>query len=124
LHGAETVRPLSSVSSRPSRTTATAKETPTCDEAWCLHVYPVEAFTLDKLTAAKNVNESTCVGCKVCTINCVQETGEVRKCDLCVGGPACAEACPTGAITHIDANGTGLDKMAARADKLGNRQTA
>ncbi len=84
-----------------------------CDEAWCLHTCPVEAITVDKLTGAKVVNESTCVGCKVCTIACpfgtinyVQETGKVQKCDLCGGGPACADACPTGAITFIDANWT------------------
>jgi ferredoxin len=99
-----------------------------CDEAWCLHACPVEAITVDKATGAKVVNETTCVGCKVCTISCpfgtvnyVQETGKVQKCDLCGGDPACADACPTGAITYIDANWTGLDKMAAWADKLGNQ---
>jgi len=39
-----------------------------CDEAWCLHACPVEAITVDKFTGAKVVNESTCVGCKVCTL--------------------------------------------------------
>ena len=39
-----------------------------CDEAWCLHACPVEAITIDKATGAKVVNDSTCVGCKVCTI--------------------------------------------------------
>ena len=80
---------------------------------------------------AKVVAESTCVGCKVCTISCpfgtinyVQETGKVQKCDLCGGEPACAEACPTGAITYIDANWTGIDKMKAWADKLGNQPAA
>ena len=49
---------------------------------------------LDKLTGAKVVNDATCVGCKVCTISCpfgtinyVQETGKVQKCDLCGGEP-------------------------------------
>jgi Fe-S-cluster-containing hydrogenase component 2 len=41
-----------------------------CDEAWCLHACPVEAITVDKATGAKVVNETTCVGCKVCTIAC------------------------------------------------------
>jgi Fe-S-cluster-containing hydrogenase component 2 len=100
-----------------------------CDEAWCLHSCPVEAITLDKATGAKIVNETTCVGCKVCTISCpfgtinyVQETGKVQKCDLCGGDPACATACPTGAITYVDANWTGLDRMQAWANKLGNQQ--
>jgi Fe-S-cluster-containing hydrogenase component 2 len=102
-----------------------------CDEAWCLHACPVEAITVDKATGAKVVNESTCVGCKVCTIACpfgtinyVEETGKVQKCDLCGGDPACASACPTGAITFIDANWTGLSKMAQWADKLGNQPSA
>jgi carbon-monoxide dehydrogenase iron sulfur subunit len=54
----------------------------------------------------------------------VQETGKVQKCDLCGGEPACAEACPTGAITYVDANWTGLTKMSAWADKLGNQPAA
>ena len=102
-----------------------------CDEAWCLHACPVEAITHDKVTGAMVVNETTCVGCKVCTIACpfgtinyVQETGKVQKCDLCGGDPACASACPTGAITFVDANWTGLDKMKQWADKLGNQPSA
>ena len=58
------------------------------------------------------------------TVNYVQETGKVQKCDLCDGKPACAEACPTGAITYVDANWTGIDKMKAWADKLGNQAAA
>ena len=102
-----------------------------CDEAWCLHACPVEAITMNKTTGAMEVNEATCVGCKVCTIACpfgtinyVEETGKVQKCDLCGGEPACADACPTGAITFIDANWTGLGKMAQWADKLGNQPSA
>ncbi len=101
-----------------------------CDEAWCQHACPVEAITVDASTGAKVVNEATCVGCKVCTVSCpfgtinyVAETGKVQKCDLCGGQPACAEACPTQAITYVDANWTGLDRMKNWADKLGN-QTA
>ena len=33
------------------------------------------------------------------------------KCDLCGGDPACAQACPTGAITYIDSDWTGLERM-------------
>jgi len=98
-----------------------------CAEAWCLVACPVEAITIDKLTGAKVVNETTCVGCKVCTIACpfgtvnyVQETGKVQKCDLCGGDPACATACPTGAITYIDADWTGLERMKLWASKVGN----
>jgi len=57
----------------------------------------------------------------VFTINYVADTGKVQKCDLCGGQPACAEACPTGAITYIDADWTGLDRMRQWADKVANQ---
>jgi anaerobic carbon-monoxide dehydrogenase iron sulfur subunit len=102
-----------------------------CDEAWCLHACPVEAITLDKLTGAKVVNESTCVGCKVCTISCpfgtinyVQETGKVQKCDLCGGEPACADRLPH-RRHHLHRRQLDRpDKMQAWADKLGNQPAA
>lgn len=63
-----------------------------CDEAWCLKACPVDAISIDLVTGAKVVSEDTCVGCKVCTIACpfgtinyVQDTGKVQKCDLCSG---------------------------------------
>ena len=89
-----------------------------CSEAWCLHACPVEAITVNAETGAKEVNPNTCVGCKVCTIACPfgtvnynADTGKVVKCDLCGGDPACAKACPTDAITYVDANWTGYDRM-------------
>ena len=54
------------------------------------------------------------------TINYNQDSGKVIKCDLCGGDPACATACPTGAITFVDSNWTGLDKMKQWAEKLSN----
>jgi len=100
-----------------------------CSDAWCLNACPVEAITIDLRTGAKVVNESTCVGCKVCTIACpfgtvnyVAETGKVQKCDLCDGDPACVHACPTGAITYIDADWTGLDKMRQWAGRSNTAQ--
>jgi len=95
-----------------------------CDEAWCMHACPVEAITTDLDTGAKVVSESKCVGCKVCTIACPFGTinyhhvsGKVVKCDLCGGDPECARACPTDAITWIDADWTGLERMRASAEK-------
>jgi Fe-S-cluster-containing hydrogenase component 2 len=95
-----------------------------CDEAWCMHACPVEAITVNQMTGAKEVNEAICVGCKVCTIACPfgtvnynEDSGKVVKCDLCGGDPECAKACPTAAITYVDANWTGLERMRAWAAK-------
>jgi Fe-S-cluster-containing dehydrogenase component len=98
-----------------------------CAEAWCLNACPVDAISIDAATGAKVINDSTCVGCKVCTIACpfgtvnyVADTGKVQKCDLCGGDPACAAACPTGAITFVDSDWTGFDKMRVWAGKTDN----
>ena len=87
---------------------------------------PVDAIVVNLATGAKDVLEDRCVGCKVCTIACPfgtvnynQDTGKVVKCDLCGGDPACATACPTEAITFIDADSTGYDRMRAWAEKTG-----
>ena len=93
-----------------------------CAEAWCLEACPTHAITIDRATGAKVVSDALCVGCKVCTIACPfgtinfnQDTGKVVKCDLCEGDPECAKACPTEAITYVDADWTGLEKMRASA---------
>jgi len=95
-----------------------------CSEAWCMQSCPVDAIKVNALTGAKEVLNELCVGCKVCTISCPFGTinynassGKVMKCDLCQGNPACASACPTQAITYVDAEWTGLDKMRAWASK-------
>lgn len=93
-----------------------------CAEAWCMHACPVDAIRVNLETGAKEVHTDVCVGCKVCTIACPfgtinysTDSGKVAKCDLCQGNPACAAACPTDAITFVDADWTGLDKMRAWA---------
>lgn len=95
-----------------------------CAEAWCMQACPVDAIKVNALTGAKEVLNELCVGCKVCTIACPFGTinynassGKVMKCDLCQGSPACASACPTQAITYVDAEWTGLDKMRAWASR-------
>jgi len=93
-----------------------------CAEAWCLHACPVEAIVINEATGAKEVRADACVGCKVCTIACPfgtvnynQDAKVVDKCDLCGGDPECAKACPTAAITYIDAEHTGINRMRAHA---------
>lgn len=94
-----------------------------CDEAWCQKACPTNAITVDA-NGAKVVSDALCVGCKVCTIACPfgtinynADTGKVNKCDLCGGDPACVRACPTDAITFINANTTGFDRMREWAGK-------
>ena len=50
-------------------------------------------------------------------VDAAQATGKVVKCDLCGGDPQCAAACPTAAITYIDADWTGYNRMFASAAK-------
>ena len=75
--------------------------------------------------------DAVCVGCKVCTIACPfgtvnydKDSGKVIKCDLCGGEPKCAEVCPTDAITYVDANWTGYDRMRQWAASTDNQPNA
>ena len=102
-----------------------------CAEAWCLNACPTDAIKVNKVTGAKEVDDGLCVGCKVCTVSCPfgtinynQLSGKVMKCDLCGGDPACATACPTQAITYVDADWTGYDRMRDWAHKTDNQQAA
>lgn len=95
-----------------------------CTEAWCMKTCPVDAIVVNGTTGAKEVISDQCVGCKVCTISCPfgtinynADTGKVIKCDLCGGDPACASACPTEAITFIEAEQAGLNRMQSHAAK-------
>jgi Fe-S-cluster-containing hydrogenase component 2 len=98
-----------------------------CADAWCRNACPVEAIRINAETGAKEIVDNRCVGCKVCTIACPFGTvnydhtrGKVMKCDLCGGDPACVRACPTGAITFVDADWTGYEKMRGWAEKTDN----
>lgn len=102
-----------------------------CSEAWCMHACPVEAIVINEATGAKEILEDVCVGCKVCTIACPfgtvnynQDTKVVNKCDLCGGEPECAKACPTDAITYVDADKGGLERMRAHAAQNMNQDNA
>jgi Fe-S-cluster-containing hydrogenase component 2 len=85
-----------------------------CQEAWCMTACPVNAIAIDPVTGAKVVLEKACVGCHLCTIACpfgtvftLPTTDKASKCNLCGGQPACATACPTGAIEWAEGNGAG-----------------
>ncbi len=84
-----------------------------CEDAPCVRVCPTGAtYRTETYTA---VNERLCIACRLCTMVCPfgairMATTEVDgrqkraalKCDLCIdrpAGPACVEACPTGALS-------------------------
>jgi formate dehydrogenase iron-sulfur subunit len=82
-----------------------------CVEPACLSGCPVDAYEKDPVTGIVRHLDDQCIGCSYCTFTCPYEVpqfnerlGVVRKCDMCAGrladgeAPACAQACPTGAI--------------------------
>ncbi|GAW29134.1 MULTISPECIES: 4Fe-4S dicluster domain-containing protein [unclassified Carboxydocella] len=96
-----------------------------CEDAPCAHACPTGAiYEEDRFV---KINESNCIGCKVCTMVCPfgaiivakditdegthrTQKGKARKCDLCFSRTqdsdeftcACVEACPTKAIMLVD----------------------
>ena len=81
-----------------------------CDEAWCMRACPVDAITLDSRDRRQGGLRRSAWAARSAPLpapsapSITTPTGKVIKCDLCEGDPACATACPTDAITYIDAN--------------------
>jgi formate dehydrogenase iron-sulfur subunit len=82
-----------------------------CLEPACLTACPVDAYEKDPVTGIVRHLDDQCFGCQYCTLACPYDVpkyhagkGIVRKCDLCGDrirsgeAPACARACPHGAI--------------------------
>jgi carbon-monoxide dehydrogenase iron sulfur subunit len=88
-----------------------------CAEGWCMTACPVGAITINA-AGAKDVLDDKCVGCKLCTIACPYGT--------MFGAPACAEACPTQAITFIEGETADWigDFAAARTSRVLAREHA
>jgi formate dehydrogenase iron-sulfur subunit len=83
-----------------------------CLEPSCMTGCPVDAYSKDGPTGIVLHSADICIGCQYCTWNCSYGVpqynparGVVGKCDMCYGRltqgqqPACANACPEGAIS-------------------------
>ena len=91
-----------------------------CEEPACLSGCPVNAYEKNAETGIVHHLDDQCIGCRYCILMCPYEVpkfsdrlGIVRKCDMCSGrlaageAPACAQACPNGAIRITVVSQTG-----------------
>jgi Fe-S-cluster-containing dehydrogenase component/DMSO reductase anchor subunit len=97
-----------------------------CAEPACMHACPARAYCRDPATGAVLIDESKCIGCRYCTWACPYDAprynarrGVVTKCTFCVerlhdgSVPACADYCPTGALTVARCEETDLTTSGA-----------
>jgi Fe-S-cluster-containing dehydrogenase component len=58
------------------------------------------------------------MACPFGAITFDEESGKMRKCDLCDGDPACVKHCTTGAIQYITSAEACITKMVDVASKM------
>ncbi len=103
-----------------------------CTEAACIKVCPANAIYRTDFGTVK-IDPQRCIGCNYCAANCTyqvigfdQAANIARKCTFCHDRisngriPACAKACPTGAITY----GERADLIALAQKRAGELQKA
>ena len=88
-----------------------------CDEAACMKVCPVKALSRDSNLGYVKLDQSLCIGCKVCLQACpfgamsydfVKK--ELIKCQFCDGDPACVKFCETKALQFVDVSEASMKK--------------
>jgi len=90
----------------------------------CAEVCPADAFYYDPKTNVAVIAQDKCIQCMECVPGCpfdvifVAPDGELLKCDLCGGEPACVDAC----ATRPEMNNAG--KQYVRAPVLFHTDTA
>ncbi len=86
-----------------------------CDTPACLLGCPASAYRRDEATGAVLLDAGSCIGCRYCSWLCPYDVprfdegaGVMTKCTFCSHrlaegrAPACAQACPTGALSIGD----------------------
>lgn len=86
-----------------------------CSNAPCVAACPTDALYRDPATGAILVEESECIGCRMCGPSCPFGAIQFRsgvdypfKCDLCEGDPQCVKICQAGALRFIPKEETGM----------------
>ena len=96
-----------------------------CDSAACLEACPSGALGRSPGTNAVVVDESRCVGCKICLMSCPfgnihfnAERHVIQKCNLCDGTPKCVTFCMSRALDYIEVEEIASLKRALLDNKL------
>lgn len=96
-----------------------------CEDAWCVNICPNSALVKDRKTGVVKLDESRCVGCRMCVQACPfgamgfdSEKGVSEKCDLCGGDPECVKCCFYGAIEFKSMETAVVAKSHRFAEKL------
>lgn len=128
LYGAiaEESPPLARIHVEPVGTKGFPFQCRHCEDPQCVKACVSKALYIDADSGAVLHDESRCIGCTMCVLACpfgaVEERDmpenrcAVSKCDLCISvseEPACATACPTGALSFRESSAYSRDKRRA-----------